>query len=365
MAGFNPAPLPSLGSLFNDPVAGGAGVGAAAPLPSLATLYEHLGAPSLAAASVSFSYAPAAVALISSRKLVAAAVSYTLTLQASTGSKLAQPGMSAPVPLPSLSTLFQIASGARILPANRVTYALTLQAVTLRKGRGLVAGTVSYVLSVAPGQRDLEVNGDRLTYALTLNAATLTRNRAPLVASKLTYSLTIQASTGSKQTSTAFTLPALPVAYALTIRASLSALGSRRLTCSVVTYTLAIRDVQLRSTGKAEAGGSAIPFQFTAPSRPKREEEREAPPPPPRRPPKIRPPRPVPLPTFDVSALGIVPDWAQQLHQLVTNAPEERRREAQNAEAMRLMQNMEQQIQREQRERVQKVMQLLSTINLF
>lgn len=131
---FGPAPLPSIGLLY-DP-----------------TQYEpglfYLNGPASGAGNATLAYG---------RKLVAEYGSIALTGQDATLEEDAPTPLTSAAPLPSMTFLTFGTAGAYVLFHEPGTFTLTGQDAALRRGRGMTGEYGSFTLSGAPGQRDIEL----------------------------------------------------------------------------------------------------------------------------------------------------------------------------------------------------------------
>lgn len=174
MAGFSPAPLPVLSTLF-DPIAG-FGAGDVAPLPIFGTLFAPHLASTLTAGYGSFTLTGKAAALKGGFKVAAANGSFTLTGEAATLTyNTATGGISNAVPLPSLASLFNLAAGAHVLFASKGSFALTGEPASFVKGYVLTADYGSFTASFPDGICDMQMTASEGAFSLTGEAATLSR----------------------------------------------------------------------------------------------------------------------------------------------------------------------------------------------
>jgi hypothetical protein len=80
-------------------------------------------------------------------------------------------------PLPIWGELTLQATGAYVLTGEHGIFALNGQAATLNKGRRLVADCGTFAVSVAPAERDMEMNADPRLFQVVGQDATLTLTR--------------------------------------------------------------------------------------------------------------------------------------------------------------------------------------------
>lgn len=163
----------------------GSGGGDPAPLLILSSLLER---PSgIVGDTVAITATIQNAALRPARKLFADAIALTVSPQDAGLAENALGQGGAASPLLILSTLFGQASGYFFIPADRVQYSVTIRDAALRKGKFIAAETVALTVSLAPAERDLEMNGDSLSLSVSVQNANVYRSVVnPLTADALT-----------------------------------------------------------------------------------------------------------------------------------------------------------------------------------
>ena len=217
MAGLSPAPLPSLGSLF-DPAGTIGSAGAPFALPSIGLLLGTTGGRSpLTGSAGAFALTGIAAVLKAGHIVTSAAGSYSLTGVAATLTK-ASPGFGtgAPAPLPSLSLMLERSANDKLFTVSVGAFNLNGVAATLTKGHGLAAAAGSFLWSGAPALRDIQVTADKATFAYTANAATLTKVSPGITAVPGSYVLTGGVTALIYQPVGTNVLAAFPGSFALT-----------------------------------------------------------------------------------------------------------------------------------------------------
>src|SRR5574343_1257852 len=164
---FGPAPLPSIGLLY-DP-----------------TVYE----PGL------FYWNPTGdgagtAQLRYGRKLAAEYGSYTITGQDATLAKATPTPINA-APLPALTFLTFGAAGVYVLQAETGSYAISGQAATINTGLGMTGEPGVWTISGAPAERDLELTAAPRLFQVLGQDATMTWARG-MTAGHGTYAMTGQ-----------------------------------------------------------------------------------------------------------------------------------------------------------------------------
>ena len=186
MAGFAPAPLPHLSLVLEEVVTGSAGE--AAFLPHVGLVFEP-NQFTLTCEAGSYALTGQDAALRPARKIIAAAAAFTLTGQDSTGTEGTYGSVEWPASLPHLSLVLTGVSGVYGLVCGAGSFALTGQDAALTKGIGIVAETGVFVLTGAPAERDMEMNGDAAAFTLTGEDAGLYVGRPNLTADVGTFAL--------------------------------------------------------------------------------------------------------------------------------------------------------------------------------
>lgn len=187
MAGYAPAPLPSLSLVFNAP---SNSVGNPASLPSLGLVLGSTTSKTLTGAVGSYALTGIAAALKAGLKLVSAAGSYSESGQAATLTLVNSGiGVSAPAPLPSMSLVLERATGDKLMAGAVGSFVLSGVAAGGLRGTALVAGIGSFSWSGAPALRDLQVTADKGTFSETANAATLSLVTPGIVAAAGSFAI--------------------------------------------------------------------------------------------------------------------------------------------------------------------------------
>jgi hypothetical protein len=259
MAGLSPAPLPSLGSLF-DPAGTIGSAGAPFALPSIGLLLgTSAGRAPLTASAGAFALTGNAATLKGGRKFAGAAGSYSFTGVDATLTKGSPNfGVGAPAPLPSLSLLLERSTDNKLFAVSAGAFSLTSIATTLTKGHGLAAGAGSFLWTVAPAQRDIQVTADKTTFAYTANAATLTKASPGIVATNGSYVLTGGIAALVYQPVGTNVLSAFPGAFALTGNdAALPSTIARVLLADKGTFALAGVSTVFQLIGWAPVSGAS------------------------------------------------------------------------------------------------------------
>jgi hypothetical protein len=203
-----PAPLPSLGLILNEDfvllgdkgafvLAGQAATfnfvgpnsaGAPAYLPAIGLI---LGVDSRASPGA-FTLTGIAAALRSTRRLVGAAGSFSLTGQAALFQIVNTNVSGNPGPLPSIGLVLGGSASNKFVLGAAGAFAVSGQAAALTKGLSVFAATGTFVLTGAPAERDTELNGETGVFTLNGQAAALTRTYTPLATEAGTFVLTGQ-----------------------------------------------------------------------------------------------------------------------------------------------------------------------------
>lgn len=167
------------------------GGGEASPLLILNSLFGDTGG--IIAGTVALTVSVQAATLRSSRFVAGGTVALTVSPQAATLTKGGLPQGGDPAPLLILSSLLQANSANKFLACNTVAVTVTPRAATLAPGKRFACDTVSFVVSIAPGQVDTQLTAETLPIAVSVKAAGVYRSTIlPLVASPLAYAVTIR-----------------------------------------------------------------------------------------------------------------------------------------------------------------------------
>lgn len=177
---FGPAPLPSIGLLFDSGLAD----------PGLFTVYgpRRYGSDPFPVTHATF--------LLVGRKLVAEHGTFTLTGQDATTTKGTPVPLAPAAPLPFYSLAMMSTGSPYRLYASTGTFTLNGQPLTFRKGRALIAEAGSFTFSGAPAEVDMELDGDAGYFSVNGQIVDLKLARK-LSADYGTFTLTGQPSTGT------------------------------------------------------------------------------------------------------------------------------------------------------------------------
>lgn len=130
----------------------------------------------------------------------------------------------------------------RVLPIGQLSYALSLQAVSMVGGMTLQAAQISYALTLqdVTAKADHVLPISQLSYALTLRDVAMTAG-ARLQVDQLSYGLSLQAVTLTGPAST-YSLSIGQIAYALSLGDSLA---DYEMSAAQLSYALTLQDVAL------------------------------------------------------------------------------------------------------------------------
>ena len=279
MAGMGPAPLPHIGlnlGLNDYTLAAdtlyysttfqsasmsytGGGIANPAPLPHLSLVLGSYSTRTLAGDTLSYALTVKDQGLKSGRKLVADALAYTLTLVDQTLTKSSMASVQYPAPLPMFSLLLTGVLGVYNLPAQTLSYALSIKDATLRTGYSMTGETVTYTVNVAPAERDIELNGDALSYSVAMQDALLIQSHPPLTASPVSYTWTIRDAALRYEQPGVYVLPALTLEYALSI-VDANLRPTPRLYADTISFEVTVNDAG--PYFRKDKGGFPLKTQF-------------------------------------------------------------------------------------------------------
>lgn len=210
MAGFAPAPLPSLSLVLGEQFTLTAAVGSfaltgqdatfsygsigssenPAPLPHIGLNLGPVTGYTGVSDTGSFLLTGVSAGLYRRYTHVCAVGSYALTGQDATLTKNSVNSTEFPAPLPHLSSLLGGTAGAYSLPALGGSYALTGQDATLRRGVGIIADAGAFVWTGAPALRDMQLTAEAATFTQTWIDPTITATHNPLACEVGAYAVT-------------------------------------------------------------------------------------------------------------------------------------------------------------------------------
>jgi hypothetical protein len=186
-----------------------------------------------------------AAILKSGRRLVCAAGSYALSGQAATLTKSSLNAGGDPAPLLILSTLLTPSATNRSIYGAPGAFVVSGQAATLTKGRALFADTGSFIVSGAPAERDMEMNGDTGAFVLSGQPAGLTRTYTALACDAGSFVVTGRDAILRKETAGQRILGAFPGGFVVTGNDA-GSVYTRNLQCDAGAFGVSGQNASLR-----------------------------------------------------------------------------------------------------------------------